>query len=226
MHLHKFLPKKAQVGKFLKSLLPYSVLFLTGHTVGPLCAAQPESAWGVNNCIVLACYPCCSSPACLVCPSERQMTHTHTHRAASRGMFLDAVLSNNQALVKALGKATVAALFLSPPHESHFVWLALPWWGGIFWEYEDGLFLKAVLETALHWIYWMLCVFTIQLLLRQTGHPTTFTELMYSLARCIIKTISQLIYEWIIGIIKYVRKHHVGFSFSFCLCHKLSIFWL
>lgn len=50
-----------------------------------LCGLQKQGLIEVNNCIVWACLSCCSLPTCLVCPSERQMTHkTHTERRTVR----------------------------------------------------------------------------------------------------------------------------------------------
>lgn len=111
---------------------------LTGWTVDPLWAAQSGSDWGVNNCIVLSCYSCCSSPACLVCPSEQQMTRT---QCGWRRNVSERSPLQQPGSCESTWHGNSRSTLPSSANESHFVWLPLPWCGGIFfffWEYTDG----------------------------------------------------------------------------------------
>lgn len=103
---------------------------------------NPGTDCGVNNCIVLAGYSCFfPPPARLVCPSQQQMTNRHTQRGRWRNVSERCPPSNKQPLVKALGTAT-AAEHSARLSKSHFVWLALPWRGGVFGQYVGGMFLR------------------------------------------------------------------------------------
>lgn len=123
--------RKPKSASFSTVFLSYSVWevnwLLTEQTEGPLWVANPRTDWGVNNCIVLACYSCCSPPACLVCPSERQMTHRSTQRCWRRNV-------SERCPVQQPGscESTWHGHSCGSPIESHFVWLALPWWRGVF----------------------------------------------------------------------------------------------
>lgn len=124
-----------QVPEGCSSLSEQLMGLLTGWTVDPLWAVQSGSDWGVNNCIVLSCYSCCSSPACLVCPSEQQMTRT---QCGWRRNVSERSPLQQPGSCESTWHGHSRSTLPSSANESHFVWLPLPWCGGIFflffWE--------------------------------------------------------------------------------------------
>lgn len=117
-----------QVPEGCSSLSEQLMGLLTGWTVDPLWAVQSGSDWGVNNCIVLSCYSCCSSPACLVCPSEQQMTRT---QCGWRRNVSERSPLQQPGSCESTWHGHSRSTLPSSANESHFVWLPLPWCGGI-----------------------------------------------------------------------------------------------
>lgn len=109
--LYKFLFQNALVCKFLKAVPPCLSSWWDCWQGGQWILCGQYNPGLIEGLITAEfCPVTLAAPRQLVL-SVHLSSRWHAHSAAGGGMFLNARLSNNRALVKALGTATAAALF-------------------------------------------------------------------------------------------------------------------